>query len=249
VQRIEDGRAFLNLGSSARTAPGWNNVDFSWLVRLSKYRRVSFLLHQIGILSDFRYQRLLCIDPNAILWDLRKGVPFPEKTFDGVYHSHVLEHVDRELAGAFLTECHRVLKPGGTLRIVVPDLETLVRNYLAVIDRIPTAASIEELRFATEEIFDQMVRRIPKARSEASRFLKFLETILIGNTSRAGILHRWMYDRFSLAFLLEDVGFRGIQRHTPQSSSICGWSDFHLDTDPDGTVYKHTSLYMEATRP
>jgi hypothetical protein len=88
-----------------------------------------------------------------------------------------------------------------------------------------------------------------KARSEASPFLEFVETILVGNTSRAGILHRWMYDRFSLDFLLEEVGFLNIQRHTPQSSSICGWSDFRLDTDPDGTVYKHTSLYMEATGP
>jgi SAM-dependent methyltransferase len=250
ARRLPDGRSLLNLGSSARVAPGWNNVDFSWLIRFSKHPHVSRLLHRVGVLSTFRYERILRIDPHAIQWDLRRGIPFADKTFDGVYHSHVLEHIDRDAAPKFLAECFRVLKPGGILRVVVPDLEQLVQDYLRQIDNMQCSqGDIEELYRATEEIFDQMVRRVPKARIGAPWIVRIMETILVGDTERAGILHRWMYDRFSLADLISRVGFSNVRQHTPYTSDMAGWVGFHLDTDPDGTIYKPSSLYMEGVRP
>ena len=62
--------------------------------------------------------------------DLRAALPFKNDEFDGVYHSHVLEHLPRADGERFLRECWRVLLPGGTIRVVVPDLETLARLYL-----------------------------------------------------------------------------------------------------------------------
>ena len=47
-----------------------------------------------------------------------------------VYSSHFLEHIPRDQVAPFLQECWRILKPGGVLRIVVPDLENLCRIYL-----------------------------------------------------------------------------------------------------------------------
>lgn len=44
--------------------------------------------------------------------------PWDDNSIDGIHASHILEHfLDHE---AFLRECHRILKPGGFLRIVVP---------------------------------------------------------------------------------------------------------------------------------
>lgn len=48
-----------------------------------------------------------------------------------VYSSHFLEHVPRDLVPGFLRECWRVLRPGGVVRLVLPDLENLAREYLA----------------------------------------------------------------------------------------------------------------------
>jgi predicted SAM-dependent methyltransferase len=72
--------------------------------------------------------------PGIISHDLRKGVPFPDGTYDLVYHSTMLSHFRRPEAVRFMQECHRVLKPGGILRVVTEDLEQLCRIYLKKVD-------------------------------------------------------------------------------------------------------------------
>ncbi len=59
---------------------------------------------------------------------MRQGIPFPDRSFDVVYHSHVLEHLSKSEASKFLKECSRVLRPQGVLRVVVPDLEEIANN-------------------------------------------------------------------------------------------------------------------------
>ena len=49
-----------------------------------------------------------------------KELPFPDNTFDVVYHNDVLEHVEKPFA--FLKDQFRVLKPGGKIIIGTPNL-------------------------------------------------------------------------------------------------------------------------------
>ena len=63
-----------------------------------------------------------------------------------------------------------------------------------------------------------------------------------------GEIHRWMYDRYSLAKLLTRAGFVDPKAVGPTESRIPGWGDLHLDVETDGTVYKPDSLYMEAIK-
>src|SRR5947208_1222158 len=77
-------------------------------------------------------------DPRVMKWDVTCGLPFPDRHFDAVYHSHVVEHIRRLDVAAFLRECYRVLRPRGIMRIVTPDLERLCELYLA---RLRTAAA------------------------------------------------------------------------------------------------------------
>ncbi|ETR69785.1 MAG: hypothetical protein OMM_09304 [Candidatus Magnetoglobus multicellularis str. Araruama] len=58
------------------------------------------------------------------------GIPYADYSVDVVYHSHVLEHMPRQFAPVFIQECFRVLKIGGIIRVAVPDLERIVREYL-----------------------------------------------------------------------------------------------------------------------
>jgi SAM-dependent methyltransferase len=248
VKRLVDGRALLNLGSSTHVAPGWNNIDFSWIIRLGRHRRLAAGLHRWGLLSQPRFERIQQLDPDTIVWNLRRGIPFPDGTFDVVYHSHLLEHIDRDAAPGFLRECLRVLRPGGLIRVVVPDLELLASEYLQHVEDFDRGDARANPSQAAEAIFDQMIVRTPKVRAEQRPIVRLAEALLIGNTGRNGVLHRWMYDRLSLANLLSEVGYANVVRQSATSSGVDGWKAFRLDTNADGSVYKPESLYMEGSR-
>jgi hypothetical protein len=71
----------------------------------------------------------------------------------------------------------------------------------------------------------------------------------VGMFRQSGEVHRWMYDRYSLARLMESAGMCDVQTMGPGESRVPGWSKYNLDTEPDGSVYKPDSMYIEATRP
>ena len=54
--------------------------------------------------------------------------------FDEVHAIHVLEHVNRNKRFDFLVACRRVMKPGATLYLEVPNFEQVIRNLLDAID-------------------------------------------------------------------------------------------------------------------
>lgn len=65
------------------------------------------------------------------LWlDLCNGLPFADNTVASAYASHVFEHFYPDELDRILNECHRVLRPSGSLRIVVPDMGSAVRAYV-----------------------------------------------------------------------------------------------------------------------
>jgi SAM-dependent methyltransferase len=250
LKMTRDGRVMFNIGCGIRMNPEWNNVDFSYLVRLRRHMTLARLLHKMKILSDVRWERLPRIDPDIIVHDLRKGIPAPDNSVDVVYHSHVLEHIDREVAPLFLRECLRVLRPGGVLRVVVPDLEMAAENYLRAIADLDSGRQegLEPLDAATDFLFGQMVRRYNFATRLQPPAVRVLERLVRGDARKDGEAHRWMYDRYSLAELLRHVGLRDPIRQQAHTSLVEGWASFDLDTEPDGTVYKPESLFMEATK-
>jgi predicted SAM-dependent methyltransferase len=75
-----------------------------------------------------------------VYWDLRRGVPFPDECAQAAFLEHVLEHFSLGDVVAVLKECHRVLAPGGVVRIGVPDFGRYLESYSG--DR----SFIEELR-------------------------------------------------------------------------------------------------------
>lgn len=97
----------LNLGSGPRfcNRPDWINID-------------------LDSTSD-----------KVISHDLLESIPFPDQTFDAVYHSHVLEHFTRDDGVHLIKECFRVLKHGGIIRVVVPDLENITRLYITALEK------------------------------------------------------------------------------------------------------------------
>jgi SAM-dependent methyltransferase len=251
IKRLPDGRAVLNLGCGTRMHWAWNNLDFSPYALLARHGWMINWLSRLHLLSPLRRERLRQVDPAIIYWDLRRGIPFPADQLDGVYHSHFLEHLDQGAAPGFLRECQRVLKPGGIIRVVVPDLQFLVQQYLAAVRAFDEgdAQAAERHAQAMHDLFDQMVRReATGAQEEQTGWKQRLEAWGRGGAGATGELHRWMYDRHSLACLLADTGFRHVRVEDFAASRIQDWEEFRLDMDEAGCEYKPGSLYLEGEK-
>jgi len=203
------------------------------------------------LLNGERLQRFRALPDNILVRNLAFGIPFGDASVDVVYHSHVLEHLDREVAGKFLVECWRVLRPEGIVRVVVPDFERYCRDYLKHVElceRLGAPAIAEHDRYF-EPLLLQSVRREAFGTSQQRPLRRTLENLLLGDARRRGETHQWMYDRFNLTALLTASGFANVQILSFDTSRIPGWDRYGLDRNPDGTEYKPESLYVEAVKP
>ena len=62
--------------------------------------------------------------------DLTLGIPFQDNSITQIYTSHFLEHLSYEQINPLLLECLRVLQPGASILICVPDSEAFIRAYI-----------------------------------------------------------------------------------------------------------------------
>ena len=156
---------YLNLGCGSKFHKDWYNIDMS------------------SNSSD------------VIAVNLLKGIPFPDKFFDVVYHSQVLEHIPKEKAHDFIKECFRVLKPNGIIRIAVPDLENIVDEYKKFLNenlQNPNELSSANYDWILIEMYDQTVRNY--SGGQMTEFLK--QTNLINEKY---IIERIGYDFRSIS--------------------------------------------------
>lgn len=143
----------LNLGCGNRTHEAWVNIDYS----------LKAILKSLFFIRPF----LSTPNPaNYINHDLRHGIPFSDSTVDVVYACHVLEHLEHKDALPFMKEIHRVLKPYGLVRIVVPDLEKTVLTYIDALDTLRSDTNKSKnnqdgYQWATIMLLDQLVRTQP----------------------------------------------------------------------------------------
>jgi predicted SAM-dependent methyltransferase len=273
---------YLNLGCGTRCLDNWINIDF---IKSKK-----------GVIAH----------------NLLKGIPFPSDYFDVVYCSHVLEHFTKAQGEFFLEECFRVLKNNGILRVVVPDLEQIVKSYINQLELARNEENEikhENYSWSVLELFDQTVRefsggqmkslwtkdriinesfivervgnefvyfrtkfleerrlnsalnfnslkKIAKSIIEKIRYffvqltkeIKIFKIFNLGKFRLGGEVHKWMYDSYSLGYLLKSKNFTRINIVDAYSSEIPNW-EFHqwLDVE-NGIIRKPDSLFMEAIK-
>lgn len=71
-----------------------------------------------------------CYRPDIRYLDAGKPYPFPDHSFDYIYSEHLFEHLSIEEQTMMLQECYRILKPGGRMRLAMPNLHFLMELYL-----------------------------------------------------------------------------------------------------------------------
>jgi len=126
------------------------------------------------------------------VFDCRKNLPFPDNSVRGIFCEHFMEHIDyTEEAPYFVFECHRVLKEGGVLRVIVPDAEQYLKAY--------GKGGWEEL---TRVRGLDPERRDPWFKCRYNTRMELINVLF-----RQGHEHKYAYDFETLEFLLRRYGF------------------------------------------
>jgi SAM-dependent methyltransferase len=175
----------LNIGCGDAPTPGWVNYDNSPAVRLARSPLLTGLLRSVGLIDSGN----VAFIANCRLLGIRyanaaRRIPHDSGAVDVVYSSHMIEHLDRREAASFLAECMRVLKPGGVLRLVAPDLRWSILEYME--------------KGRADEFVAQLQFDVDRPRG----LIQSVRQLLSGGRG-----HRWMYDGPSLSRLVSGCGF------------------------------------------
>jgi len=239
----------LNLGCGSKTcqSPDVLNIDWSVSLIIKKNFFLRILLSKL--LTKERQNNLKKLSQNIIVHDLQKGLPYADNSIDAVYHSHLLEHIDRTEVKVFLMEIFRVLKPNGVQRIVVPDLYFLCKSYVENYEKcINQNKLIKKHDNYVAAILEQAVRKEASGSSKQNKILRKIENLILGDARKRGETHQWMYDSVNLKSILNEVGFKNIKVQTFKTSYIFNWNKYGLDIDKENKEYKQGSLYIEARK-
>ncbi|HSX36464.1 MAG TPA: methyltransferase domain-containing protein [Patescibacteria group bacterium] len=114
--------------------------------------------------------------------DLEQGLPFPDATFDVVYAAELIEHLFNP--DFLLEECHRVLKPKGTIIVSTPNLQAWYNRALFALGIQP--------------IFYEVSTRSPKIGSGALGRIK---------KGEAPVGHVHVFNKAGLLDMLRAEGF------------------------------------------
>jgi predicted SAM-dependent methyltransferase len=131
--------------------------------------------------------------------DCTEPFPFDDAVFDYVFTEHQIEHIDYLAGQHMLSECLRVLKPGGKLRIATPNLTNILGLYT------PNKTELQQryLKWSVD------------------RFQKHIgivsDTFVINNFFRSWG-HKFIYDPPTMTQALASAGFENIQQFSPGQS-------------------------------
>jgi SAM-dependent methyltransferase len=177
---------YVHYGCGLTAPDGWINFDSS----------PTLIIQKIPLLGRLAGKSLNVIFPSNVRYgDIVKGLPVRANSCDGIYCSHVLEHLSRNDFLKALQNSYSMLKPGGIFRLVVPDLESYIREYERMkADNDPFAS----VTFMEQTLLGEVDR--PQG-------LKRMISYLIGNSR-----HLWMWDEASIREELKKCGFMHIRK-------------------------------------
>ena len=214
--RPGDGPVRVNLGCGPMAPEGWVNIDGSPNVLLDRFRIVKRGLRMCGVLSD---AHMTAWPEEIVYFDVRKPLPFDDRSVESIYSSHLLEHLYLFDAQAVLGESRRVLAPGGVLRLALPDAERLAAD---LVNGVTDGTDDPGLYFNRRLWAHPLVR--PSRRQK-------IASVFGGST------HRWQPTRSLVTSLLKGAGFTQVRE--------CQYLQGNLP-DLANVEHREESFFLEA---
>ncbi|MGZ8160719.1 MAG: class I SAM-dependent methyltransferase, partial [Methylobacter sp.] len=129
---------------------------------------------------------------NVEYGDIVKGLPMAPNSCKGVYCSHVLEHLSLNDFKVALDNTYKILQPDGIFRLVLPDLEYSVKQYLSDSKNDAVYSFMRETYLGLEN---------------RPHNLKDFIVSWLGNSK-----HLWMWDYKAISQELLNAGFIEVRR-------------------------------------
>jgi SAM-dependent methyltransferase len=179
-------KLYVQYGCGPSSPEGWKNFDTSPTLRMQRLPLIGGLL---------RSRMHVAFPENALPGDILKKLPgIAENSCDGVYCSHVLEHLAYDDCLLAVRNTYRILKPGGHFRCVVPDLESAAREY------------VQDLANEDREANIKFFEKTLLGKKQRPRGVKALLHTMLGNAE-----HLYMWDTLSLTHILQKAGFSQVR--------------------------------------
>jgi len=176
------GGMYVQYGCGPCSPDGWMNFDAS----------PTIFFERIPIIGKLYSKNSFRFGPAVRHGDIVKGLPIANNSVDGLYASHVLEHLSLEDCATALKNSYDLLRVGGRFRLIVPDLRARAQKYLDSDD------SLSAGKFLQDTALGQMGRPKGLVQRLAHHF---------GNST-----HRWMWDEPSMLAALHAAGFSQVRR-------------------------------------
>jgi predicted SAM-dependent methyltransferase len=214
----------LNLGCGSVRPNGWINTDSSLN---ANFQRIPIIGKSIAkIVSNVSYE-----SQNLIYMNLNNNWKRKDATVDVVYASHLFEHLSLKSADLFLKNAYRCLKPGGVIRIVVPDLYQIVKKYTLEYDEMEHGDPTEYIMWA--------INMHREGQYGTPSFFKKIIHEIQGYPHQ----HKFMYDDKSLIFKMEAYGFKELKSMSYGSSNL-----IREIKDVEGSKESYLSVYIEGIK-
>jgi len=137
-----------------------------------------------------------------LYWDLREGIPFAENSIEVIYSSHMFEHLTFTDGQVLLKECLRVLKPGASISLAVPNALMYIEGYLGT-RKLPADYFGWQPAFNSTSAID------------AVNYVAYMD----GE-------HKYMFDQENLIRILEIAGFANVSERNFDAETDMGERDF-----------------------
>lgn len=187
----------LHIGCGKAPIQGAVNIDNSFSLLLSRLRLLYLLLEKTGFLSGENIELIDFYRKHKIKYGNALRLKYADNSIDIIYTSHMLEHLTREELKVFLRQASRILKPGGILRIVIPDMRRIIDDY------------------SRDGDMDRLIERSLLVNDYGNSLKAKLKYVMFGWRG-----HQWMYDEASFLKLLKGWGFQAVMVLKPGETHI-----------------------------
>jgi predicted SAM-dependent methyltransferase len=201
------------------------------------YARHSVIMLNVGCGTAIKQGWLnIDIDPRiegAVCMDATRPLGLRDASVDFAYSEHMIEHVGLGDAIAMLRELHRVLRPGGMLRIATPEMDKIVGLKNGKLD----ARQENYVRFSNMHFGSEFERAWPQNSCYAI------------NRTFHEWGHQFIYDRATLASVLSHAGFRDVRFCEIGQSSVPEFRNLETHGDYSGEEFNEfETMIAEASR-